>query len=66
MYKVIGYTIAAAAFVGGLVYAVNEAFSMPDVHFSYSTNECVEVVNYTEENFDCYNYPEKFNHVWVE
>jgi hypothetical protein len=48
------------------VYAGNEALKMPDVHFSYSTGECVEVVNYTDETFACDNYPSKFNHVWVQ
>ena len=48
------------------VYAGNEALKMPDVHFSYATNECVEVVNYTDEQFTCDNYPTKFNHVWVQ
>ena len=50
----------------GAAYAGNEALKMPDVHFSYSTNECVEVVNYTDEVFSCDNYPTKFNHVWVQ
>ena len=48
------------------MYAADSALKMPDVHFSYATNECVEVVNYTDEQFDCSNYPKKFNHVWVQ
>jgi hypothetical protein len=50
----------------GLAYAMSSALAMPDVHFSYATGECVEVVNYTDENFSCENYPSKFNHVWVQ
>lgn len=42
------------------------ALAMPDVHFSYSTGECVKVVNYTDEVFTCENYPNKFHHVWVQ
>ena len=52
--------------IGLGVYAGNEALKMPDVHFSYATNECVKVVNYTDEQFTCDNYPKKFNHVWVQ
>ena len=66
MYKLIGYTMAAILFVGGFAYALNEALKMPDVHFSYSTGACVEVINYTDEQFSCEDYPVKDNHVWVE
>ena len=55
-----------APFVVGLAFAMSSALSMPDVHFSYETGNCVEVVNYTDENFTCENYPAKFNHVWVQ
>ena len=48
------------------VAILGEALKMPDVLFSYSTNECVEVVNYTDEVFSCDNYPTRFNHVWVQ
>ena len=62
--------IITAGLVGvailGAAYAGNEALKMPDVHFSYSTDSCVEVINYTDEQFDCSNYPSKFNHVWVK
>ena len=61
------FTIAGAGvLVAGLAYAMISAAAMPDVHFSYSTDECVKVVNYTDEQFDCSNYPSKFNHVWVQ
>lgn len=43
------------------------AMALPDVHVSYSSGECVEVLNYVEgENYSCENMPEKFNHVWVK
>ena len=61
------FTVAfTAPFVAGLAYAMSTALAMPDVHFSYATGECVEVVNYTDEQFTCSNYPSKFNHVWVQ
>ena len=61
------FTIAlAGTMLAGLGYAMNSAISVPDVHVSYATNECVKVVNYTDEIFSCDNLPSKFNHVWVQ
>ena len=61
------FTIAfAGTMLAGLGYAMTSALSMPDVHVSYATNECVKVVNYTDEIFSCDNLPSKFNHVWVQ
>ena len=47
------------------VYAINDVLTMPDVYFSYSTNECVKVINYGKD-YTCENLPEKFNHIWVQ
>ena len=53
--------------VGGLMYAFLDAASMPDVWFSYSTDECVKVINYDKaDKYSCENLPKKFNHVWVK
>ena len=61
------FTIAfAGTMLAGLGYAMISAAAMPDVHVSYATGECVKVVNYTDEIFSCENYPNKFNHVWVQ
>ena len=57
--------IGAAALMFGM-FAMDSAFSAPDVHFSYATNECVKVINYTDEIFACETLPSKFNHVWVK
>lgn len=56
------------AIVCGLcAYAVLDAMSLPDVHFSYETDECVRVLNYVEsDQYSCENLPNKFNHVWVK
>ena len=59
-------TAIVGTLVAGLAYAANSALSMPDVYISYSTGECVKVVNYTDEQFTCANYPGKFNHVWAK
>ena len=53
-------------FVGLLGYAIASASAMPDVYVSYSTGECVKVVNYADTNYTCENYPSKFNHVWAQ
>jgi len=66
MLKNIGYGVIFVGLLGLGAYAGNEALKMPDVHFSYSTGNCVKVVNYTDEEFSCENYPVKYNHVWVE
>jgi hypothetical protein len=56
-----------AILAAGFVYLWLEALSMPDVWFSYSTDECVKVINYDKEDqFSCENLPTKFNHVWVK
>jgi hypothetical protein len=66
-YRDITSTITAVAVsIVALGYVTNEALKMPDVHFSYSTDSCVKVINYTDEQFTCENLPTKFNHVWVQ
>jgi hypothetical protein len=61
---------ALACFVGlasVFAYAVNVSMSLPDVHFSYATNECVNVVNYmATDNYNCQNLPPRFYHAWVQ
>jgi hypothetical protein len=58
-------TVIVAVTVGGF-FALDAVLSIPDVYFSYSTNECVEVINYSDDNYSCENMPSKFNHVWVK
>ena len=60
-----GFVIAIC--VGVIINLFLSAMAMPDVWFSYSTDECVKVINYVEgDNFSCENMPSKFNHVWVQ
>ena len=60
-----GFVIAIC--IGVITYLFLTAMAMPDVWVSYSTDECVKVINYNEgDNFSCENMPSKFNHVWVE
>ena len=55
----------------GLFAFADYALSVPDVHVSYASNSCVEVVNYPSTffgttTFNCENMPTKFNHIWVK
>lgn len=55
----------------GMALAMDYALSIPDVHKSYSTRECVTVENYPgfvfgKDTFSCENMPSKFNLVWVK
>jgi hypothetical protein len=68
--KVIEYSFvifASISIATMLWIAVENAVSLPDVWFSYATNDCVKVVNYKEgHNYSCELLPNRFNHVWVE
>jgi len=51
----------------GFTYAMLTAAGLPDVWFSYETQECVKVLNYEkEDNYSCENMPPRYYHVWVE
>ena len=64
--------LAAGLAIGGAMFVFADyAFSIPDVHVSYETRNCVTVENYPStffgtSNYSCENMPEKFNHVWVK
>ena len=47
------------------VLGVNYAMSIPDMEVSYSTGECVRVINYADTTYSCENQPQKYNHIWV-
>lgn len=67
MKNILVNSIAFLAIGAGVAYAFNFALTLPDVKFSYSTNTCVEVINYTDaDKYSCENLPTKFNHVWVK
>jgi len=48
------------------VLGVNSAMSVPDMHVSHTTGECVKVINYADTNYSCENQPQKYNHIWVK
>ena len=64
---------ATAGYVMGVITLVAVFFvlttflDIPDVLISHSTNECVTVINYTDEDtYSCENMPTKYNKVWVK
>jgi hypothetical protein len=55
----------------GFLIFLDYALSIPSVHESYSTRECVKVENYPgvlfgKTEYSCENKPSKYNHVWVQ
>lgn len=59
--------LMVGAVAGMLCYSFLTALSLPDVWFSYSTGDCVKVLNYVEgDNYSCENLPSRFYHVWVD
>jgi hypothetical protein len=64
---IIGGAVGAFA----LFLALDVALMTPDVMVSYSTKDCVEVVNYGsvifgETNYSCENMPSRYNQVWAK
>lgn len=60
-------TILVAVAVCSFAYLFINSMTLPDVWKSYSTGECVKVINYVDDdNYSCENMPSKFNHVWVK
>ena len=58
--------VFAISMVLFIVAGLSYAGSIPDVHVSYSTGECVRVINYADTDYSCENQPQKYNHVWVQ
>ena len=59
--------IMCGVIAGFMMYAFLTAAELPDVWFSYSTGDCVKVLNYAQgDNYNCENLPKRFYHVWVE
>lgn len=66
MKNVILNSVIVAAFAVAILGTVVYAMSIPDVVVSYSTGNCVEVINYADTDYSCENMPSKYNHVWSE
>ena len=61
-----------SVFLIGCLFAVvvlilSTATSIPEVQVSHSSNECVQVINYDEDDsYSCENMPTKYIKVWVK
>ena len=61
-----GYAMGVIGLVA-IFFALTTSLDIPDVLISHSTNECVSVINYTDEDiYSCENMPTKYNKVWVK
>ncbi len=66
VYDLISVFLIASLFAG-IVLVLTTATSIPDVQVSHSSNECVQVINYNEDDsYSCENMPTKYNKVWVK
>ena len=61
----INVSLMGAALLGA-IYVANSALSIPDMHVSNTTGECVKVINYTDTTYTCESQPTKYNHIWVK
>lgn len=50
----------------GLAALVRTLAGRPDVHVSYLTQECVQVINADGSAGDCAKLPENYNKIWVD
>lgn len=60
----IGALVVIAAFIG-LGFAIAHSLSLPVVYESYSTGQCVRVID-PAGVYSCENMPTKFHHEWTK
>ena len=61
-----GYALGVITLVA-VFFALTTSLDIPDVLISHSTDECVTVINYTDEDiYSCENMPTKYNKIWVK
>ena len=56
----------AVLLLWGLFTALDGFLSMPEVHESRTTKECVRVINGDGSEGSCDNLPARYKHVWVQ
>lgn len=50
-----------------LIISIYDYLYLPSVKFSYTTGNCVEVLNYKKEDiYNCLNIPKIYHHIYVE
>ena len=52
--------------IGAVMMAMDHFLDMPDVKVSYSTGECIEVINYGDIEYTCETLPRRYNHIYVK
>lgn len=53
--------------ISSTAFIVQDIAKIPIVITSYSTDKCVKVINYNQNNYyDCYSLPEKYNHEYIK
>jgi hypothetical protein len=58
--------LAAVAFTVVIAAMALQALSTPDVEFSYSSKQCMAVINTDNRDYSCNNLPSKYNRIWVK
>lgn len=67
--RVLDFVLGAVAALGVpavLVWAFLVATDQPDVIFSYSSKQCVRVINPDGSDGSCASLPKKYNLIWGE
>lgn len=67
--RVLDFVLGAVAALGVpavLVWAFIVATDQPDVIFSYSSKQCVRVINADGSAGSCDHLPSKYNFIWGE
>lgn len=67
--EMIEFAISVIAIIGlivAVVWSVAHAANTPEVVFSWSTKQCIEVNYMDGTKGDCSNLPSKYDHVWGE
>lgn len=59
-------TLAVVCILVALIWSVVGALNKPEVVFSWSTGQCLEVNYMDGTKGDCSNLPAKYDHVWGE
>ena len=65
--QALGGGLFAGLLFGSFIAGIGWAMDIPDVYVSHSTGECVQVLNYVEDDvYTCDNLPSKYNKIWVK
>ena len=65
--KTVGSIVIVSSIFALGIFSFSSIAAIPDVRVSHSTNECVTVINYEEDDqYSCTDMPSKYNMVWVK